>query len=83
MSQNKRVKFFKIITICYKNVISKNVQCKNSSDIESPFNNLKTDSNKISYLDKFLDRGANAFDFTNGISEALHDKNSKHSWFLQ
>ena len=27
--------------------------------------------------------GANAFDFTNGISEALHDKNSKHGWFLQ
>jgi hypothetical protein len=59
--------------------------CKNENgDINLwKFYNLLTGSNKSSYLDKFLDRGANAFDFTNGISEALHDKNSKHGWFLQ
>jgi hypothetical protein len=47
------------------------------------FYNLLTGSNKSSYLDKFLDRGVNAFDFTTGVSEALHDRNSKHAWFLQ
>ena len=59
--------------------------CKNEKgDINLwKFYNLLTGSNKSSYLDKFLDRGANAFDFTNGISEALYDKNAKHSWFLQ
>lgn len=59
--------------------------CKNENgDINLwKFYNLLTGSNKTSYLDKFLDRGANAFDFINGISEALHNKNSKHGWFLQ
>lgn len=59
--------------------------CKNENgDINLwKFYNLLTGSNKTSYLDKFLDRGVNAFDFTTGVSDALHDKNSKHSWFLQ
>lgn len=58
--------------------------CKDESgDINLwKFYNLLTGSNKTSYLDKFLDRGVNAFDFTTGVSDALHDKNSKHSWFL-
>jgi hypothetical protein len=59
--------------------------CKNENgDINLwKFYNLLTGSNKSSYLDKFLDRGANAFDFTNGITDALDNRNSKHSWFLQ
>ena len=59
--------------------------CKNENgDINLwKFYNLLTGSNKTSYLDKFLDRGVNAFDFTTGVSDALHDKNSKHSWFLK
>jgi len=59
--------------------------CKNDNgDINLwKFYNLLTGSNKTSYLDKFLDRGVNAFDFTTGVSHALSDKNSKHSWFLQ
>ena len=59
--------------------------CKNENgDINLwKFYNLLTGSNKTSYLDKFLDRGVNAFDFTTGISDALENRNSKHSWFLQ
>ena len=59
--------------------------CKNENgDINLwKFYNLLTGSNKTSYLDKFLDRGVNAFDFTTGVSEALNDRNSKHSWFLK
>ena len=59
--------------------------CKNENgDINLwKFYNLLTGSNKTSYLDKFLDRGVNAFDFTTGVSHALSDKNSKYSWFLQ
>lgn len=59
--------------------------CKNENgDINLwKFYNLLTGSNKTSYLDKFLDRGVNAFDFTTGVSDALDNRNSKHSWFLQ
>jgi hypothetical protein len=59
--------------------------CKNENgDINLwKFYNLLTGSNKTSYLDKFLDRGVNAFDFTTGVSNALNDRNSKHSWFLK
>lgn len=59
--------------------------CKNENgDINLwKFYNLLTGSNKTSYLDKFLDRGVNAFDFTTGVSAALDNRNSKHSWFLK
>ena len=59
--------------------------CKNENgDINLwKFYNLLTGSNKTSYLDKFLDRGVNAFDFTTGVSDALDIRNSKHSWFLK
>ena len=59
--------------------------CKNENgDINLwKFYNLMTGSNKTSYLDKFLDRGVNAFDFTTGVSDALDNRNSKHSWFLK
>ncbi|MCF6129322.1 DUF3871 family protein [Flavobacterium sp. AS60] len=58
--------------------------CRNSNGEINlwEFYNLLTGSNKSSYLDTFLDRGANAFDFTQGISKALSDSNSNYSWFL-
>lgn len=46
------------------------------------FYNLLTGSNKSSYIDTFLDRGVNAFDFSKGISKALSDGNSDYAWFL-
>ena len=46
------------------------------------FYNLLTGSNKSSYIDTFLDRGVNAFDFSKGISNALSDSNSNYAWFL-
>ena len=59
--------------------------CKNESgDIDLwRFYNLLTGANKSSYLDKFLDRGVNAFDFTNGVASALHDRDSSHGWFIK
>ena len=42
--------------------------------------NLFTSANKSSYIDTFLDRNVNAFDFTNSISKAING-NSYH-WFL-
>lgn len=43
--------------------------------------NLFTQANKSSYIDTFLDRNTNAFDFINGISKALNG-NSHYHWFL-
>lgn len=58
--------------------------CRNSNgDINMwEFYNLLTGSNKSSYVDTFLDRGLNAIQFSEGISEALIDKNSDYAWFL-
>lgn len=42
--------------------------------------NLLTGSNKSSYIDTFLDRSVNAFDFTNGLRRALVSK--EQNWFL-
>jgi hypothetical protein len=58
--------------------------CRNANgDISMwEFYNLLTGSNKTSYIDTFLERGVNAFDFSNGISKALSDRNSNYSWFL-
>ena len=58
--------------------------CRNANgDINLwKFYNLLTGSNKSSYIDTFLDRGVNAFDFSKGISNALSDSNSNYSWFL-
>ncbi len=44
--------------------------------------NLFTGANKSSYIDTFLDRGVNAFEFSKGISKALSDSNSNYAWFL-
>ena len=46
------------------------------------FYNLLTGSNKSSYIDTFLERGVNAFDFSKGISNALIDRDSNYRWFL-
>lgn len=44
--------------------------------------NLFTGANKSSYIDTYLSRGVNAFDFSKGISKALSDGNSNYAWFL-
>lgn len=43
--------------------------------------NLFTQANKSSYIDTFLDRNVNAFDFTKGIQKALIGDGDYH-WFL-
>lgn len=43
--------------------------------------NLFTQANKSSYIDTFLDRNLNAFEFTKGIQKTLSD-NSCYHWFL-
>jgi len=43
--------------------------------------NLFTGANKNSYIDSFLDRNVNAFDFIQGIQRALSGTSSYH-WFL-
>ena len=43
--------------------------------------NLFTQANKSSYIDTFLDRNVNAFDFTKGIQAALIG-NGDYYWFL-
>ena len=42
--------------------------------------NLFTSANKSSYIDTFLDRNVNAFEFTNSISKALNG--GSYHWFL-
>lgn len=44
--------------------------------------NLFTGANKGSYIDTFLERGVNAFRFTEGISKALSGIDTCYSWFL-
>ena len=43
--------------------------------------NLFTQANKSSYIDTFLDRNLNAFEFTKGIQKTLNG-NSDYHWFL-
>lgn len=43
--------------------------------------NLFTQANKSSYIDTFLERNVNAFDFTQGIQKALIGNGDYH-WFL-
>ena len=58
--------------------------CRNANgDISMwEFYNLLTGSNKTSYIDTFLDRGVNAFDFSKGISNALSGSSTNYAWFL-
>ncbi|MFA9192540.1 DUF3871 family protein [Flavobacterium sp. FZUC8N2.13] len=57
--------------------------CRNANgDISMwEFYNLLTGSNKTSYVDTFLERGVNAFSFSEGVSDALSGS-SNYSWFL-
>lgn len=57
--------------------------CKNSDGNISLWNtyNLVTGANKSSYIDTFLDRGVNAFDFVQGLSKAISG-DSNYRWFL-
>lgn len=43
--------------------------------------NLFTQANKSSYIDSFLDRNLNAFEFSKGIQKTLNG-NSNYHWFL-
>jgi hypothetical protein len=43
--------------------------------------NLFTQANKSSYIDTFLDRNLNAFEFSKGIQKTLSG-NSGYHWFL-
>ncbi len=43
--------------------------------------NLFTGANKSSYIDSFLSRNVNAFDFSKGLANAING-DSKHRWFL-
>lgn len=43
--------------------------------------NLFTQANKSSYIDTFLDRNLNAFEFTKGIQKTLNGSENYH-WFL-
>lgn len=43
--------------------------------------NLFTQANKSSYIDTFLDRNLNAFEFTKGLQKTLNG-NSDYHWFL-
>jgi len=58
--------------------------CRNERGDISLWNmyNLFTEANKSSYIDTFLDRGVNAFSFTEGLSNLLSDRNSDYTWFL-
>jgi len=58
--------------------------CRNANgDISMwEFYNLLTGSNKTSYIDTFLERGVNAFDFSKGISNALSGSSTNYTWFL-
>lgn len=44
------------------------------------FYNLLTNANKSSYIDTFLERGANALEFAGSLAEAL--RNGADSWYL-
>lgn len=57
--------------------------CKNNAGDINLWNlyNLFTQANKSSYIDTFLDRNLNAFDFTKGIQQSLNGSSGYH-WFL-
>lgn len=58
--------------------------CRNeTSDIDLwKVYNLFTQANKSSYIDTFLERNVNAFDFNQGIVKALSGSSSGYAWFL-
>ena len=44
--------------------------------------NLFTGSVKSSYIDTFLNRNLNAFQFVNGLADAINGDSNSHRWFL-
>ena len=58
--------------------------CRNANGEISmwEFYNLLTGSNKTSYIDTFLERGVNGFQFSEGISKALSGSSTNYTWFL-
>jgi hypothetical protein len=58
-----------------------NFNSKSNGDIDLwKLYNLFTGANKSSYIDTFVDKGLNCYEFTESISQALDNKHS--SWFL-
>ena len=57
--------------------------CRNENGDINLWNvfNLFTQANKSSYIDTFLDRNLNAFEFSNGLLKALNGDSNYH-WFL-
>ncbi|WP_081988262.1 DUF3871 family protein [Psychroserpens jangbogonensis] len=57
--------------------------CRNDNGDISLWNvyNLFTGANKSSYIDSFLSRNVNAFDFSKGLANAING-DSKYHWFL-
>lgn len=57
--------------------------CKNEDGTINLWNvyNLLTGANKSSYIDTFLDRSVNAFEYAEGISKAING-DSQYRWFL-
>ncbi|WP_300565456.1 DUF3871 family protein [Flavobacterium sp.] len=57
--------------------------CRNTNGDINLWNvyNLFTQANKSSYIDTFLDRNVNAYDFSNSLLKTLNGDNSYH-WFL-
>ncbi len=46
------------------------------------FHNLLTEANKSSYIDTFIERAANATDFTKEIAKGIESASSNSGWFL-
>lgn len=57
--------------------------CRNENGDINLWNvyNLFTGANKSSYIDSFLSRNVNAFDFSKGLANAING-DSNHHWFL-
>jgi hypothetical protein len=57
--------------------------CRNDNGEINLWNvyNLFTGANKSSYIDSFLSRNVNAFDFSNGLANAINGDSNYH-WFL-
>ncbi|MEH6764115.1 MAG: DUF3871 family protein [Aequorivita antarctica] len=77
-----------LLTDGHMNTIAKNFYedesfCRNKDGDISMWNvfNLFTGANKSSYIDTFLERNANAFDFSKGLANAING-DSNYRWFL-
>jgi hypothetical protein len=46
------------------------------------FHNLLTESNKMSYIDTYLQRGVNATEVSVGLNNVMQGYDNKYAWFL-